>query len=73
MTSSETRHTFKQGIHLHNDHLILPHHMPFMWMPSTQYILPNKFEKMPLILQSLDFYRIFTATTMDTADYWPMA
>ena len=28
---------------------------------------------MPLILQSLDFYRIFTATTMDAADYWLMA
>ena len=28
---------------------------------------------MPLILQSLDFYRIFTTTTMDTADCWPMA
>ena len=35
------------------------------------YCLPNL--KMPLILQSLDFYRIFTTTTMDTADYWPMA
>ena len=43
-TSSETRHTFKQGIHLHNVHLILPHHMPFTQMPSTQYILPTKFE-----------------------------
>ena len=29
---------------------------------------------MPLILQSLDFYRIFTTTTtMDAADYWLMA
>ena len=44
-----------------------------MWMLSTQYIycLPNL--KMSLKLQSLDFYRIFTATTMDTADYWLMA
>ena len=50
----------------------LPHHMPFMVMPSNQYILPTKL-KMPLIPQSLDFYRIFTTTTMDTADYWPMA
>ena len=49
-----------------------PHHMPFMLMPSTQYILPINL-KMPLIPQSLDFYRIFTTTTMDTADYWPMA
>ena len=28
---------------------------------------------MPLILQSLDFYRIFTTTTMDAADYLLMA
>ena len=35
------------------------------------YCLPNL--KMPLILQSLNFYRIFTATTMDTAACWPMA
>ena len=35
------------------------------------YCLPNL--KMPLIPQSLDFYRIFTATTMDTADYWLIA
>ena len=46
--------------------------MPFMLMPSNQYILPTNL-KMPLLLQSLEFYRIFTATTMDTADYWPMA
>ena len=35
------------------------------------YSLPNL--KVPLILQSLDFYRIFPATTIDTADYWLMA
>ena len=35
------------------------------------YCLPNM--KISLILLPLDFYRIFTATTMDTADYWPMA
>ena len=46
--------------------------MSFTQMPSTQYILPTNL-KMPLILQSLDFYRIFTTTTMDTAAYWPMA
>ena len=47
--------------------------MPFMQMFSTQYLycLPNL--KIPLIPQSLDFYRIFTATTMETADYWLMA
>ena len=32
----------------------LPLHMPFMWMPLNQYILPTNL-KMPLILQSLDF------------------
>ena len=26
-----------------------------------------------LILPPLDFYRNFTTTTMETADYWPMA
>ena len=46
--------------------------MPLMLMPSDQYILPTNLN-MPLILQSLEFYRTFTATTMDTADYWPMA
>ena len=35
------------------------------------YCLPNL--KMPLILQSLDFYRIFTTTTINAADYWLMA
>ena len=46
--------------------------MPFTLMPSNQYILPTNL-KMSLKLQSLDFYRTFTTTTMDTADYWPMA
>ena len=49
--------------------------MPFMQMLSTQYryiyCLPNL--KIPLIPQSLDFCRILTTTTMDTADYWPVA
>ena len=40
-------------------------------LQSSIYCLPNL--KMPLILQSLDFYRIFTVTTMDAADYWAMA
>ena len=66
------RHTFKQEIHLHNDHLILTHHMPFTWMTSNQYILYTNL-KTPLILQSLDFYRTFTTANMDTAHYWPMA
>ena len=35
------------------------------------YCLPNM--KISLILPPLDFYRIFTTTTMDTADYWLMA
>ena len=39
--------------------------------PVYIYCLPNL--KIPLIPQSLDFYRVFTTTTMDTADYWPMA
>ena len=53
--SSETRHIFKQGLHLHDDHLIFPHHVPFMLMPSKPvYMLPTNL-KMSLILQSLDF------------------
>ena len=38
------------------------------------YILPTKFFlNISLIPPPLDFYRIFTNTTMETADYWPMA
>ena len=43
-----------------------------MLMPSTQYILPTNLKK-PSLLQSLEFYRTFSTTTMDTVDYWPMA
>ena len=35
--------------------------------PVYMYCLPNL--NIPLIPQSLDFYRIFTTTTMDTVDY----
>ena len=54
-TSSETRHIFKQGIHLPNDHLIFTpsyaiHADAFK---TSIYCLPIL--KMPLILQSLDF------------------
>ena len=58
-TPSGTGQYFKQDIHLHADHLILPHHMPFMLMPSKPvYILPTKL-KMSLIPKSLAFYIIF--------------
>ena len=44
-TSSGIRCTFKQEIHVHDDYLIFPHHMPFMQMLSNQYIFPTKFFK----------------------------
>ena len=72
-TSSGIRHTFKQRIHLHDDYLVFPHHMPFMQMLSTQYIYSLQNLTISLILPLLDFYRNFTTTTMETADYWPMA
>ena len=76
---ADTCHIFRDRTHLQTQNTsswwsphFLPHHMPFMLMPSTQYILHTNL-KMPLILQSLEFYRTFTTTTMDTADYWTMA
>ena len=63
----------KQGIILQDDHLILPHHMSFTWMLSTQYIYCLQNLNISLILPPLDIYRIFTTTTMETADYWLMA
>ena len=72
-TSSGIRHTFKQRIHLHDDYLIFPHHMPFTQMLSTQYIYSLQHLNISLILPPLDFYRNLTTTTMGTADYWLMA
>ena len=72
-TSSETRHTFKQGIHLHDDHLILPHHMPFIVDAfNPVYILPTKFEN-AINTTIVRLLQNFHTTTMDTADYWLMA
>ena len=77
-TSSETRHIFKQGIHLHNDYLIfyliICHSH---WCLQNQYILPTNL-KISLILPLLDFTEILplhttTIPSMDIADYWPMA
>ena len=43
-------------------------------MLSNQYIFPTKFfSDILLILLTLEFYRNFTTTTMETAKYWPMA
>ena len=49
--------------------------MPFMQMLSNQYIytLHNFFSDILLILPPLEFSRYFIITTMETADYWPMA
>ena len=41
-TYSEIRHTFKQEIHVHDEHLIFSHYIPFMQMLSNQYIFPTK-------------------------------
>ena len=71
-TSSETRYIFKQGIHLHNDHLILPHHVPFMWMPSKPVYIAYQFEN-AINTTIIRFYRTFSTTTMDTVDYRQMA
>ena len=73
-TSSGIRCTFKWEIHVHNDYLIFPHHMPFTQMLSDHYIFSTKnFLNISLILTPLDFSRNFTTTTMETADYWLMA
>ena len=72
-TSSGIRHTFQQEIHVHDDYLIFPHHMPFTQMLSNQYILPTIFLNISLILPPLDFSRNFTTTTMEIADYLLMA
>ena len=42
-------------------------------MLSTQYIFLQNFSDILLILLLLEFYRNFTTTTMETAEYWPMA
>ena len=50
--------------------------MPFMLMPLEPiyiYIyIANKFENI-INTTIIRFYRDFSTTTMDTADYWPMA
>ena len=51
----------------------LPHYMPFTCRYITKPVyIAYQFE----IVNNttiITFYRTFTATTMDTADYWPMA
>ena len=44
-----------------------------MQMLSNQYIFPTIFSDILLILLLLEFYRNFTTTTMETAEYWLMA
>ena len=46
--------------------------MPFMLMPSKPVYIAYQFEN-AINTTIIRFYRTFTATTMDTADYWPMA
>ena len=55
ISPSEVGHIFKQGLHLHDDHLVFPHHVPFMLIPSKQIYMLHTNLKMSLILQSLDF------------------
>ena len=46
--------------------------MPFMQMPSKPIYIAYQFEN-AINTTIIRFYRTFTATTMDTADYWLMA
>ena len=46
--------------------------MPFTLMPSKPVYIPNKCEN-AINTTIIRFYRNLTTTTMDTADYWPMA
>ena len=52
--------------------------MPFTWMPSKAVHILSANLKISPILPSLDFTEILplhtaTMSSMDTADYWPMA
>ena len=47
--------------------------MPFMRMPSIQYIFPKIFKHIINTANIRLFPEIFNTTTMATADYWPMA
>ena len=42
-------------------------------MLSNQYIFPTKFFIHIINTATIEFYRNFTTTTMETAEYWPMA
>ena len=58
----------------HDDYLVFPHYTPFTQMLSKLYIFLTKIlSSMFLILLPLEFSRNFTTTTMETAEYWPMA
>ena len=46
--------------------------MPFTLMPSKPVYIAYQFEN-AINTTIIGFYRTFTATTMDTADYWLMA
>ena len=56
--SSETEHTFKHRTDLHDDCLILPHHMQFTLMLSKPVYNASQTLKISLILLSLDFAEI---------------
>ena len=46
--------------------------MPFTLMPSKPIYIANKIENI-INTTIIRFYRDYTTTTMDTADYWLMA
>ena len=72
-TSSGIRCTFKQKICFHNDYLIFPSSCAIHANAFKSIYIPYKiFSCTLLILPPLEFYRSFT-TTMETAEYWPMA
>ena len=52
--------------------LFLPHHYTILADAFKTIYIAYQFEN-AINTTIIRFYRTFTATTMDTADYWPMA
>ena len=73
VASSETRYIFKQGLSLHDDHLIFPSSYAIQANASkTSIYVAYKFENV-INTTIIRFYRTFTTNTLDAAGYWLMA
>ena len=62
--------------HYQDDYLVFPHFTPFTQMLSKLYIyifLTNFTDMFLIPLPLRVFQKYFTTTTMETAEYWPMA